>query len=186
MPNYRRVYVPGGMFFFTLVTQGRVPILTDPDARGHLRRAFVDCRSRWPFRIEAIVLVPDHLHAIWSLPRGDTDYSIRWAWIKKEFTKSWVAEGGVEEAVSDSRRRNRRRGVWQRRFWEHSIQDEDDLERHCDYIHYNPVKHGLVRALLGMALQFLPSVRETRCLSGRVGKNGREFVFPPQANRRSR
>ena len=82
MPNYRRAYVPGGMFFFTLVTEGRVPILTDPEARRHLRQTFLDCRCRWPFRIEAIVLLPDHLHTIWSLPCGDAQYSLRWAWIK--------------------------------------------------------------------------------------------------------
>jgi putative transposase len=134
------------MYFFTLVTEGRAPILTGPVARRLLRRAFADCRSRWPFRIEAIVLLPDHLHTVWSLPRGDAAYSPRWAWIKKEFTKSWVAESGAEEAVSVSRHRNRRKGVWQRRFWEHCIEDEDDLERHYDYIHYNPVKHGLVLA----------------------------------------
>jgi REP-associated tyrosine transposase len=146
VPDYRRAYVPGGMYFFTLVTERRAPILTDPNAREFLRQAFVRCRSGWPFRIEAIVLLPDHLHAIWSLPRGDANYSLRWAWIKKEFTKSWIGAGGSEEAISASRRRNRRRGVWQRRFWEHCLEDEDDLERHCDYIHYNPVKHGLVRA----------------------------------------
>jgi putative transposase len=146
MPNYRRAYVPGGMFFFTLVTERRTPFLTEPTARSLLRQAFLDCRSRWPFRVEAIVLLPDHLHTIWALPQGDTAYSLRWAWIKKEFTKAWVAGGGTEEVVSDSRRKNRRRGVWQRRFWEHSIGDEADLERHHDYIHYNPVKHGLVSA----------------------------------------
>jgi putative transposase len=146
MPNYRRAHVPGGMFFFTQVTEHRAPILTARRARLLLRRAFVECRSRWPFRVAAIVLLPDHLHMIWSLPSGDSDYSIPWAWIKKEFTKSWLAEGGVEEEISDSRRRNRRRGIWQRRFWEHCIEDDEDLERHCDYIHYNPVKHGLVRA----------------------------------------
>ncbi|MGC8642034.1 MAG: REP-associated tyrosine transposase [Isosphaeraceae bacterium] len=146
MPDYRRAHVPGGMYFFTLVTERRAAILTDPTAREFLRQAFANCRARWPFRIEAIVLLPDHLHAIWSLPPGDANYSLRWAWIKKEFTKSWIDGGGAEETLNDSRHRNRRRGVWQRRFWEHYLEDEDDLERHCDYIHYNPVKHGLVRA----------------------------------------
>jgi putative transposase len=146
MPNYRRAHVPGGMFFFTLVTERRAPILTGVPARGALRQSFADCRARWPFRIEAIVLLPDHLHAVWTLPRGDSAYSLRWAWIKKEFTKAWVAAGGAEQEVSPSRHRHRRRGVWQRRFWEHCIADEDDLERHYDYIHYNPVKHGLVAA----------------------------------------
>jgi putative transposase len=146
LPNYRRAYMPGGMFFFTLVTEGRARILTDPTARRLLRSAFVGCRKRWPFEVEAIVLLPDHLHTIWSLPYGDSAYSRRWGWIKKEFTKSWIAEGGAEEAVSDSRRSNRRRGVWQRRFWEHTLEDEDNLERYFDYIHYNPVKHGLVQS----------------------------------------
>jgi putative transposase len=134
------------MFFFTLVTEQRAPILIEPLARRSLRRAFLDCRSRRPFHLVAVVLLPDHLHTVWSLPRGDTEYSLRWAWIKKEFTKSWLVGGGREQAVSDSRHRNRRKGVWQRRFWEHCIEDEDDLERHIDYIHYNPVKHGLVPA----------------------------------------
>ena len=146
MPNYRRAHQPGGMFFFTLVTERRAPILTEVTARTVLRRAFLDCRSRWPFRTEAIVLLPDHLHAVWSLPQGDTAYSLRWAWIKKEFTKAWITAGGAKEVVSASRHRHRRRGVWQRRFWEHCIAGEDDLERHLDYIHYNPVKHGLVPA----------------------------------------
>jgi putative transposase len=133
------------MFFFTLVTERRAEIFAEPRARSLLRQTIVSCRVRWPFRIVAIVLLPDHLHTIWSLPPGDTDYSIRWSWIKKEFAKCWLAEGGTEQPISDSRRRNRRRGVWQRRFWEHLIRDEDELERLCDYIHYNPVKHGLVR-----------------------------------------
>ena len=79
MPNYRRAHAPGGMFFFTLVTEGRAPIFTDPFARQHLRKALADCRNRWPFRIDAIVLLPDHLHTHWSLPRADTAYSRRWA-----------------------------------------------------------------------------------------------------------
>jgi putative transposase len=146
MPDYRRAHVPGGTFFFTLVTEHRAPILMDPEARRILRHALVRCRFRWPFRVEAVVLLPDHMHTIWSLPHGDSDYSTRWAWVKKEFTKSWLGAGGAEAATSASCQRNRRRGVWQRRFWEHCIEDEGDLERHCDYIHYNPVKHGLVRA----------------------------------------
>jgi hypothetical protein len=88
MPNYRRAYVPGGMYFFTLVSERRAAILTDMRARRILRQTLIDCRARWSFKIEAIVLLPDHLHAIWSLPPGDADYSLRWAWIKKEFTKS--------------------------------------------------------------------------------------------------
>jgi putative transposase len=144
MPNYRRAYVPGGTFFFTVVTERRAKILCGTSARACLRRAFRNCRERWPFSVVTIVLLPDHLHAVWTLPKGDSDYPTRWGWIKKEFTKAWLAEGGLEQPISASRRHHRRRGVWQRHFWEHVLQDEADLERHCDYIHYNPVKHGLV------------------------------------------
>jgi putative transposase len=90
-------------------------------------------------------LLPDHLHMIWRLPPGDADFSTRWSVIKRSFTRGWLASGGAEGSISDSRRRNRRRGVWQRRFWERCMRDPDDLNRHIDYVHYNPVKHGLVR-----------------------------------------
>ena len=88
------------------------------------------------------MLLPDHLHAIWTLPPDDTDFSKRWGRIKRAFTQSWTSAGGWEGAVSDSRRSNRRRGVWQRRFWEHLIRDEADYQRHMDYLHYNPIKHS--------------------------------------------
>jgi putative transposase len=145
MPNYRRAYRPGSMYFFTLVTAARAPILVSESGRRCLRSALVDAKSSWPFEITALVLLPDHLHAIWSLPRGDVGYPRRWAWIKRTFTVDWLAGGGKEAAVSRSKRKARRRGVWQRRYWEHALENENDLERHCDYIHYNPVKHGLVR-----------------------------------------
>lgn len=144
MTNWRRAQVPGGTFFFTLVTEERAPILTTPLARSVLREVTLECRRQWPFHVEAVVLMPDHLHTVWRLPEGDSDYSKRWGWLKKEFTKRWLAGGGTERPVAKSRWRNRRHGVWQRRFWEHVIRDELDLGRHLDYIHYNPVKHGLV------------------------------------------
>jgi putative transposase len=145
MPNYRRAFRPGGTFFFTLVTYRRARFLCDDLARPLLHRAIDACRAVSPFRIDAFVLLPDHLHAIWTLPDGDASFSTRWARIKRSFTLSWTAAGGWEGAISDSRRDNRRRGVWQRRFWEHVVLDETDLERHFNYIHYNPVKHGLAR-----------------------------------------
>jgi len=144
MTSWRRAYLPGGTFFFTVVTCDRSPILTTPLGRVLLQEVTVECRRQWPFDLAAVVLLPDHLHALWRLPEGDTDYSKRWGWLKKELTKRWLARGGTERPVSDSQQRNRRRGVFQRRFWEHLIRDERDLERHMDYIHYNPVKHGLV------------------------------------------
>ena len=143
MPNYRRLFVPGGTFFFTVVTERRAGILCDPHARQCLREAFRITKTRWPFEIHAIVLLPDHLHTIWSLPDSDSDFSRRWAFLKKSFTQSWLKHAGDEQPISVSRRKNRRRGVWQRRFWEHAIRHEKELERHCDYIHHNPVKHGL-------------------------------------------
>ncbi len=91
------------------------------------------------------MLLPDHLHAIWSLPPGNAEYSKRWNFIKKEFTKRWLAAGGRETEISDARRREQRRGVWQPRFWEHALEKDDDFERHFDDIHDNPVKHGYVK-----------------------------------------
>ena len=96
------------------------------------------------FEIPAIALLPDHLHTLWELPPGDSSYSMRWRRIKEEFTERFLFEGGEEGLRSGSRELRKERGVWQRRFWEHTVLDEGDFERHCDYIHYNPVKHGLV------------------------------------------
>ncbi len=144
MPQYRRAHEPGGTFFFTVVTEQRVPLFRAAHARASLREAIAAARQRWPFDVDAMVLLPDHLHTVWSLPKGDADFSTRWSFLKRRFTQAWLAAGGRERPRSASRRRNRRRGVWQRRFWEHAIRNEDDYARHCDYIHYNPVKHGLV------------------------------------------
>ncbi len=145
MPTYRRRFLPGGTYFFTLVTERRSEFLCEPSARHHLCHAFRRCRQHRPFRIEAVVLLPDHLHTIWTLPPGDADFATRWAHIKGSFTHGWLKEGGREQSLSVSRRRHRRRGVWQRRYWEHALCDEADCERHVEYIHYNPVKHNLVK-----------------------------------------
>ncbi|HEX8202004.1 MAG TPA: transposase [Isosphaeraceae bacterium] len=145
MPNYRRYLVPGGLVFFTVVAYQPRPILTTALARRRLRAAIVTVRAKRPFSIPASVLLPDHLHMIWELPRGDAAYSVRWRRIKEEFTRHFLDGGGPELPRSVSRRRRQERAVWQRRFWEHTIEDEEDFARHVDYIHYNPVKHGLVR-----------------------------------------
>ena len=144
MPNYRRAYVPGGTFFFTVVTARRARFLCEPSARQLLRSCLRQARQRRSFTIEAAVLLPDHLHMIWTLPNGDTDFSTRWADIKGNFTRHWLRLGGREQDITKSQAGERRRGVWQRRFMEHCIRDEDDLIAHVEYIHYNPVKHGLV------------------------------------------
>ena len=145
MPDFRRWYVPGGSYFFTLVTDRRAEILCLPTARTLLRAVVRQAQDRWPFRIDGWVLLPDHLHAIWTLPPGDSTYSVRWAWIKKEFTKGWLAAGGVEQVVTAGRAADGRRGVWQPKFWEHTLKDERDFEEHLNYVHFNPVKHGHVR-----------------------------------------
>ncbi|HEX4610319.1 MAG TPA: transposase [Urbifossiella sp.] len=144
MPNFRRNYVPGGTYFFTLVTHLRRPILTTPLARRCLLKALTVVRGRAPFESVAVVLLPDHLHAVWTLPNGDADFSHRWRRIKERFTRSYLAGGGAEAEVSGRRAGRQERGVWQPRFWEHTIRDEDDFERCLAYVHYNPVKHGLV------------------------------------------
>ena len=147
MPNYRRNFVPEGTFFFTLVTEKRAPIFRSQDARTILGNAFRDCQRDWSFEIKALVLLPDHLHTIWALPPGDARYPARWSWIKAEFTRSWLAAGGAEQFVSRGKRRERRRGIWQRRYCEHTIETEVEFFIRFDYTHYNPVKHGYVRCL---------------------------------------
>lgn len=146
MPNYRRWYVPGATYFFTAVALHRRPIFASEQARKILGDVFRECQQKWPFQIPALVLLKNHLHTLWTLPPGDIEYSTRWGWLKKEFTRRWLECGGKEIPVSDGSHRERRRGIWQRRFWEHTIDDEDDFENHFHYIHFNPVKHGLVLA----------------------------------------
>jgi putative transposase len=135
MPNYRRYLVPGATYFFTVVTESRAPILIADHARRALRSAIRSCRQELPFRIDAIVLLPEHLHAIWSLPEQDANYSKRWGVIKKTFTAAYLEAGGIEQKGTTGKSRQRRRGVWQPRFWEHMIRDETDFDRHFDYIH---------------------------------------------------
>jgi putative transposase len=144
MSNYRRWLVPGGTYFFTVVTFDRRPILTEDSARQLLRAAIAEVRADLPFEIAAWVLLPDHLHAVWTLPPCDSDYPRRWSRIKEKFTKTYLAAGGQEGTRNRSRRRHRERAVWQRRYWEHTVEDEADLAGCVDYVHWNPVKHGLV------------------------------------------
>jgi len=147
MPDYRRDITPGATYFFTLVTQDRRPILTTPDGRSCLRQAIDHVRGKRPFDLVAIVLLPDHLHAVWTLPPGDADYSARCGQIKESFTRSFLESGGAEGAKSTSRVGHRERAVWQRRFWEHTCRDEGDLKACVDYLHWNPVKHGIASSV---------------------------------------
>jgi putative transposase len=132
MSDYRRYFVPGGTYFFTVVTARRAPYLCSAMARSLLRATVRECLARWPFQIDAIVLLPDHFHTIWTLPKSDTSYSRRLGWIKKEFTKAWLADGGAEISPTASRSARGGHGVWQRRFWEHTVRDEDDFSRLLD------------------------------------------------------
>jgi putative transposase len=141
MPYYRRS-LTGTTYFFTVVTHRRRPILCDEPVRIALRHAIERVRHRLPFITDAMVLLPDHLHSIWTLPDGDTDFSSRWSQIKHHV--SYSCGERYATALSKSRQRQRAASIWQRRFWEHQIRDELDMERHMDYIHFNPVKHGLV------------------------------------------
>lgn len=140
MPNYRRAWIAGGTYFFTLVTHQRRQWLCHPVARRALREAIHATRCHWPFVIEAWVLLPDHLHCIWTLPEGDADNAVRWKRIKQMVSQR--CNGMITTTLSDSRARRGESALWQRRFWEHLIRDETDFKQHCDYIHYNPVKHG--------------------------------------------
>jgi putative transposase len=140
--QYRRDYTHGASYFFTLVTFNRKPLFDQPEKVAILRRVFSEEMARRPFFIDAIVIMPDHIHAIWTLPLNDADYSIRWRNIKRSFTLAIPQD--QRPKVSDSRQRKQEQAIWQRRFWEHRIRDEQDFNRHVDYIHYNPVKHGKV------------------------------------------
>jgi len=139
MTSYRRNFVPGGSFFFTVnLLDRRSRFLTAHI--GALRAAFRETKMRHPFSIEAIVVLPDHLHAMWTLPKGDSDFATRWRLIKSRFSRALP----VGEQISESRASKGERGIWQRRYWEHTLRDENDFARHADYIHFNPVKHGHV------------------------------------------
>ena len=148
MPEYRRSYIEGGTYFFTVVTYNRLPILTTDTSRELLRSAWMDVRKRFPFTTIAVCLLPDHLHCIWSLPDGDANYSVRWIEIKRLFTKGYLAQVGPGGTRNETRMKRNEAAIWQRRFWEHTVRDQEDLNRHMDYVHYNPVKHGLVERVV--------------------------------------
>ncbi len=143
MTDYRRLYIPGASWFFTVNLAQRKGNRLLIDNIDLLRKAFAYTKRRHPFKIDAVVVLPDHIHCIWTLPEGDSDFSTRWNILKGAFSKS--LEKG--ERVSASRKSRRERGIWQRRFWEHGLRDQDDYSRHMDYIHWNPVKHQWVNSV---------------------------------------
>ncbi|MBN1941887.1 MAG: transposase [Phycisphaerae bacterium] len=141
MPGYRRNY-EGRLFFFTIVTKDRRDIFTDDSVSSALGQIIRQTCNERPWVTDAMVLLPNHLHAIWRMPENDRDYSTRISIIKKRFTQWYLATGRKEAKVSPGQHRHRRRGVWQERFWEHTIRNARDYHMHLDYIHINPVKHG--------------------------------------------
>jgi len=144
MANYRRAKLSGGTFFFTVVTYRRRLIFNHPESRQILHDVVQEVRQRRPFTIDAWVLLPEHLHCVWTLPKDSSDFSVRWSLIKSGFSMRTRSLFHVEQWVNDSKLKHRESTIWQRRFWEHQIRSEEQYQAYMDYIHYNPVKHGLV------------------------------------------
>lgn len=141
MSNYRRAFIPGGTWFFTVNLLQRHHndlLVREIDL---LRETVKRVRKRYPFRIDAWVVLPDHLHCVWTLPPGDAGFSTRWRLIKSAFSRALPKT----EYRSDVRKAAGERGIWQRHYWEHCIRDDTDYQRHVDYVHVNPLKHGYVR-----------------------------------------
>jgi putative transposase len=137
MVRYRRNLVPGGTYFFTVTLKDRRShILVEKIEQ--LRQAFRIVRRERPFVVDAVVVLPDHLHTIVTLPDGDADFSGRWRRAKSLFSRLVAPTLAIETNAKQEF------DLWQRRFWEHTIRDDDDFSRHFDYIHFNPVRHGLV------------------------------------------
>jgi putative transposase len=140
MPRYIRSFVPGGTFFFTVTIADRSSDLLIREIR-RLRASYASVQRRHPFETLAICVLPDHIHALWRMPAGESDFALRWQQIKRGFSTNLE----VERDVTSSKVIKRESGIWQRRYWEHQIRDEEDFARHVDYIHFNPVKHGHVK-----------------------------------------
>jgi len=140
MANYQRVKINGATYFFTvalLERKGNSLLIQEVDT---LRDVVREVKAKYPFHIDGWVVLPDHLHALWTLPADDCDYSLRWRLIKSGFSRALPKI----EYRSPIRQAAGERGIWQRHFWEHCIRDEEDYQHHLNYIHVNPLKHGLV------------------------------------------
>ena len=148
MPDYRRARQHGGTFLFTVVTYRRRHIFDQSMGRQILREVVREVRTRYPFKIDAWVLLPEHMHCIWTLPEESSDFSIRWNLIKSHFSRRTKSLFHVEGWMNDSRQKHREVTIWQRRFWEHQNFDEEEYQVYMDYIHFNPVKHKLVERVV--------------------------------------
>lgn len=144
MSEYRRLDTPGATIFFTVVTHERRPVLSGFAAVKMLRDAIQREMVHHPFAIDGAVILPDHLHMLWTMPVEDCRFAMRWTKIKGEFTRMYIDAGGHEGARGASRLTRGERGIWQRRYWDHVVRDEEEYGAFMDYIHWNPVKHGLV------------------------------------------
>jgi putative transposase len=171
MPQYRRARIEGRIFFFTVVLADRNKNLLVAEIE-RLRQSYRSTQRRRPFETIAICVLPDHLHALWSLPDGDADFSTRWSLIKSGFSR------GLDPVPSRSASKaiKREKGIWQRRYWEHAIRDDADLERHADYIHFNPVKHGYVTRVSDWPHSSFHRYVERGLLPADWGGDGREIA----------
>lgn len=160
MTNYRRLRVPGGTYFFTLCLEDRGST-TLVDHIDHLRFAYAKTVAELPVTCEAMVVLPDHLHAVWTLPEGDANFSERWRRIKARFSH------GIRAGLppNPSKVMKRERGVWQRRFWEHAVRNEENLHAAIHYCWQNPIKHGLVSDPSAWPFS---SFQHKRCRDGQI------------------
>ncbi|MBC7859127.1 MAG: transposase [Burkholderiaceae bacterium] len=147
MSRYRRALHAGGTFFFTVLAYRRQKIFCDDAIRNALHNAITSVRLQYPFDIDAWVLLPDHLHCVWTLPEDDANFSTRWMLIKRHVSFACRENYRRANLISPSKQKHRESTIWQRRFWEHQIRDDDDFARHVDYLHHNPVKHGYARTV---------------------------------------
>ena len=141
--QYRRALIPGGTYFFTVVTARRRKLFSNEEAVEVLRQAFQHVNRKRPFTVNAMAVLPDHLHCIWTLPAADADYPTRWRLIKTWTTRHCPPRLQYGRVPAHPHRTPPT--LWQPRYWEHVIRDETDYRQHVEYIHYNPVKHGYVR-----------------------------------------
>jgi putative transposase len=147
MPEYRRSNIPGGSVFLTIVTYEQEKLFLIPENIDNLREACSIIMREKLFTIDAAVILPEHIHFLWTLPPDDRDYSYRVGRMKVLFTRALRGANNLPDDVCESRRKHRESDVWQRRFYEHTIRDELDFQKHLDYLHFNPVKHGLAKCV---------------------------------------
>ena len=160
--KYRRAFAPGASFFFTVVTHKRLPILAGAETVEVLRSALRAVRLKRPFEIDAMIVLPNHIHCIWTLPPDDADFSTRWRLVKTWFTKH----------CDPALRPTDKTQLWQHRYWEHLIRDERDFQNHVEYIHYNPIKHGLANSAIEWPYSSFHNYVKNGLYSADWGSNG--------------